>query len=329
VKRLSASGEEQDVDELEIKKLAQDGKLLKFSEFLLTVVKAADFYNRERPHRGVLKEWTGRPRPSEVTPYQCLMACYEEGWRPVKISEEKLDLAFLWKETRTIDRGRIHFRTAFADIYEHEALNNLEGQVTIRFDPLDPGWILIYRDGDRICRAEPVEYSSMKDMGLAKRKIEEKARLRKYFITEYHRLTSQVPDLVQYSAIPGPAVTARTTPKLLQEKTESENLSAERISEQIAADVQACLDFEKTEEAACVDVECPGRPLPIFEYPEDRAEFYLQEKKRGVKLSAENEKWLKDFLAKALKTDACDYWQIVMKTNGIEEEATLTLEQVG
>jgi hypothetical protein len=95
-------------------------------------------------------------------------------------------------------------------VYEHEALvSKLHGQeVLIRFDPFDPGFILVFAGSKFVCCAKPVEYSSMKDRPLARRKIEEKARLRKYYLTQYHQLTSIVPDFTGYSTIPYAEATA-------------------------------------------------------------------------------------------------------------------------
>jgi putative transposase len=221
VKRLSSSGEEQEVDQAEIRKLAQAGKLLKLSEFLLTVVKAVDYYNKERPHRGLLREWKSFPRPKAITPLECLISCYQTGWRPVQISEDLLNLLFLPKAKRTVDRGRIRFRTFLTDMYENEALVALHGQeVLIRFDPFDPGFILVFAGSKFICCAKPVEYSSMKDRPLARRKIEEKARLRKYYLTQYRQLTSNVPDFTEYSTIPD----AEATASLVAESRQTEEL---------------------------------------------------------------------------------------------------------
>src|SRR5208283_2792486 len=113
------------------------------------------------------------------------------------------------KTKRTVDRGRIRFRTFLTDLYEHEALVALHGQeVLIRFDPFDPGLILVFADSKFICCAKPVEFSSMKDKPLAGRKIEEKARLRKFYLTQYHELTCNVPDFTEYSTIPKAEATA-------------------------------------------------------------------------------------------------------------------------
>ncbi|MFZ2446062.1 MAG: Mu transposase C-terminal domain-containing protein [Syntrophobacteraceae bacterium] len=329
VKCLSASGEEQEVDELEIKKLATAGKLLKFSEFLLTVVQAADFYNKERPHRGVLKEWIWKPRPTEVTPLQCLRACHEDGWRPVRISEDALDLLFLFEEKRTVDRGRIRFRTSFADLYEHPALAALHGQkVSIRFDPLDPGWILVFANSEFVCRAIPVEYSSMKDMGLAKRKIEEKARLRKYYLSEYQRLTSQIPDLIEYSAIPTIETVAQTVRKsiIAADMAEKAKIENQPSDEQLAAEIREKEEFEIRSEEIPIEISLPVSDRPFFEYEEDRFKFLLNEINAGASLSDDEFRFIERFRAVAIARDTWAYWGIYAETKGLSEKVSALLQ---
>lgn len=330
VKRLSASGEEQEVDELESKKLAQAGKLLKFSEFLLTVVKAAAFYNRERPHRGVLNEWIWKPRPAQATPIQCLMACYEDGWRPVHVSEDALDLLFLFRETRTVDRGRVHFTTALAKLYEHPALAALHGrEVSLRFDPLDPGWILVYADSEFVCRAVPVEYSSMKDRGLATRKIQEKARLGKLYQNEYQRLTSPTPDLTQYSTLPKLETAAKVVRQQIEaERIETEAASVEPSAEQIENAIRENEAFERNlMQGDVLEIERPGTKGRTFEFEIDRYEFLMGEIQRGAELSDSDLQFIAELRAKMDK-DTRDYWKCFEEIHGITESVSMTLQRV-
>ncbi|MGA2733774.1 MAG: Mu transposase C-terminal domain-containing protein [Syntrophobacteraceae bacterium] len=331
VKRLSASGEEQEVDEIEAKKLAKDGKLLKFSEFALIFAKLAHHYNWQRPHRGLFKEWPEKPRPLEVTPMDALRYSYEhEGWRPVKVPDEIVNLAFLARETRTVDRGRVRFRTACADLYEHSELARLHDQkVVIRFDPLDPRWIIVYHNSKLICVAQPVEYSSMVDKDLARRKIKEKRRLAKLWSDEYQRLTSQIPDLIEYSRIP--RLEAAAT--VVREKLEMEQISGNKLlcepdPEQLAATVRANLAFETSEEPISVEVELPGRKPPIFEYEIERCQYLIAEKKRGEKLTVTEEKFLTEFVA-GIDADTRSILGIVAEITATEDKSTSALQQVG
>jgi len=80
---------------------------------------------------------------------------------------------------RIVDRGRVVLNNT---PYEHDAMMTLNGQtVQLRYDPMALDKILIFHEGAYLCEAETVEYSSMKDMTLAKRKIVEKRRKRKRF----------------------------------------------------------------------------------------------------------------------------------------------------
>ena len=133
-KRLTDDIHHQDVDHAEAQALAKSGKLPLFSEFALAMYRACDFYNRQKPHRGVLSEWAWTPKPKEVTPFDCLRACYENGWRPRDVSNRAADLIFLEKDRRIVNLGRIQYK---GDAYEHEALLTLHGQkVDIRVNPL-------------------------------------------------------------------------------------------------------------------------------------------------------------------------------------------------
>jgi putative transposase len=203
VKRLGSDIHEQEIDHQEAMRLAEQGRLPLFSEFVLTLYNTLDYYNRERAHRGVLKEWAWKPKPSMTTPLDCLKACYLEGWRPRRLSEEAVDLIFLARSTRphTVNRGRINFAN---QIWEHDALCELPKgtQVDLRYNPMTQDELIVFHRGKYLCTALPAEMSSMKDMELAGRKIEEKRRRRKHYIEELRRLTSPVPDFREYSKVP-------------------------------------------------------------------------------------------------------------------------------
>jgi putative transposase len=198
-RRLTDDTHWQEIDQKEAEALAKSGKLLLASEHALMVYRAADYYNNEKSHRSVIDEWIWKPKPSKATPHDCLVACYRDGWRPRKISEKAADLIFLARDDRVVRLGRIEFR---GDFYEHKDLIGIEGRVDLRFDPMDLSEILVFHQGKYLCTAIPVEYSSMKDMPLAQRKIREKRDRAKGFVEEYKRLTSPVPDIRQYSTVP-------------------------------------------------------------------------------------------------------------------------------
>lgn len=263
VKRLTDSGEEQDVDHEEMLRLAKANKLLTFSEFAVKMYLAMDYYNKIKPHRGVKKEWVWKPKPKEITPWKCLQRLYIDGWRPRRLSDEAIDLVFLARVSggRVVDRGRIHLNNR---IYEHDDLIPLSGQrVDLRYDPMDPEWLLIFNDNQYICRAEPVEYSSMKDQDLVSRKIEEKRRLRKSFLTQYRELTNKVPDFREYSTVPAIEKTAALI--TAKQKAEVEKIKERvrpRTEDQLAAEVALIENYH-------------NKDRPVFVSEVDRYEWCL------------------------------------------------------
>ena len=200
-KRLSDTGEVQEIDQKEIERLIASEKILTFSEFVLNVLKAMDYYNK-RHHRGVFREWKWREKPKETTPWKCLEFCYlYENWRPKRLRIDELNSVFLAKSNkpRTIRKGRIEFRS---ELYESDEMIQYEGKkIDIQFDPLDPYWINVYYKNKYISTAWVVERSSMIDEDLASRKIAEKRRKRRAVIDEYKQITSDVPDFIEYSKI--------------------------------------------------------------------------------------------------------------------------------
>jgi len=129
------------------------------------------------------------------------MACYADGWRPRWISDEAADHIFLKRQSRTVQLGRV---TIDGEIYEHDALLGLpkSQRVDCRFNPLERDVILVYLDEKFLCPAHPVEYSSMKNEDLAKKKIVEKRAKRKAIADNFRAIIKGIPDLREYSKIP-------------------------------------------------------------------------------------------------------------------------------
>lgn len=199
-KKLSDDIHWQDIDHEEALKLAKQGKLLTSREFALAMYRACDYYNSKKTHRGVLAEWAWKPKPKEVTPRDCLKACYGAGWRPKMISNNAADLIFLARASRMVNRGRISLEN---EQYESDALLELHGQrVDIRYNPMTLAELHVFRGGKYLCTAAPVEYSSMIDADLASRKIAEKRERRLKFAEEFKRISAIAPDFREYSRVP-------------------------------------------------------------------------------------------------------------------------------
>lgn len=300
VKDLGGVKEENEVDQGELETLARAGKLLTFREFFLTVLKAMDYYNNRKSHRGLLKEWTWRPRPKTATPMDCLKACCMEGWRQVPLSEDAIDLIFLARapRPRVVDRGRVMFRN---EIYEHERLIEMhKAPVQIRFDPMDPDWILVFHQGEFVCRAEPVQYSSMKDRTLAQKKIEEKRRRRRGFILEYRRYTSEIPDVRKYSEVPA---IERTAARIGKEKRDAQKALAEqfrtRTPEELEREVASIENYRPA----------PAADKPVFSSEVDRYEWSLSMMHQGRDLDEEDLAFVREF-EQRMDQDTKTYWEI-------------------
>ncbi|MFH2011706.1 MAG: Mu transposase C-terminal domain-containing protein [Pseudomonadota bacterium] len=313
VKRLTASQEEQEVDQKEIEKLAKAGKLLTFSEFRVILYKAMDFYNKTKAHRGVRKEWVWRPKPREITPMDCLKMCCQDGWQPTYLNNDTTDLIFLARDARSVDRGRITFRN---ELYEHDALIpiNLEKgeKVEIRYDPMDPEWLLVFTKGEYLCQAELVEYSSMKNKGIAEKKIEEKARRRKECIAEYRQLTSNIPDFIQHSKISSvekaAALIGRDKKKRADEQYE---LNREWTDEELKAEMA---ELEAQAEKSKNNIRI--KPLPVrptyFLNDLTRYTFCVDYEIAGGELNESDQAFKLDYENRMTEGQR-EYWEMVRK----------------
>ena len=262
------------------------------------------YYNNERPHRGVLREWKGRPKPKSATPMDALRARYAAGWRPGPVSKEAIDLIFLPRARRTVDRGRITFQN---EQYEHEALVELNGtRVECRYDPLDPGWVMVFRDGKYLCTAQPVEYSSMKNQALASRKIAEKARTRKGFILEYRRYTSAIPDFRQFSQVPAIEKAAALIGKDKQKRLEEQKKISGPSDEEILAGVERIENYR------------PAPVRPIFTSKWDRYRWILDQEAEGHALTDEDIAFKASFEAE-MDDDTREYWQVYKESLAMQE----------
>ena len=295
VKRLTDDPDTQDMDHAEAQRLAKENKLLLASEFYLTCYRAADYYNREKPHRGVRKEWIWKPRPAEATPYECLMACYADGWRPRWISDEAADHIFLKRQSRTVQLGRV---TIDGEIYEHDALLGLpkSQRVDCRFNPLERDVILVYLDEKFLCPAHPVEYSSMKNEDLAKKKIVEKRAKRKAIADNFRAIIKGIPDLREYSKIPeAEKVAAVVGEEKKRIEAARANLTRALEPEELAAEMakmEALNERLPDGRSAAFAMSAMGKPVPPrpseFMSRELRYEWCLKCEMAGGDLSEED-----------------------------------------
>ncbi len=307
-KRLSDDIHWQDVDQQEAEALAKAGKLLLASEHALLLYLAIDYYNREKAHRGVLREWAWKPKPKTATPYDCLKACFEEGWRPRMVSREAADLIFLARKSPVVQLGRI---TLLNDHYEHDDLIPFHKQrVDIRYNPMALDEVHVFKGDQYICTAYPIERSSMKDMSLAQRKIEEKRARRKRFSEEFKRVTSLVPDFREYSKVPEVERVAALIGDERRKKAE-ENKEANRVLTQEELD----RDIARLEAGLSMPPKS-RKPLP------ERPEYFMDRRSRyewaikfvaaGGTLDAEDAAFQADYES-AMSEEEREYWHLTQQ----------------
>lgn len=304
VKRLSDDIHNQDVDHEEAMKLAAQGRLLLASEFYLICYRAIDYYNREKTHRGVRKEWSWKPVPPAVTPMDCLKSCYQDGWRPKSISDEAADLIFLKKTSRIVQRGRISIES---EMYEHDLLLELHGQrVDIRFNPIEADLVLVFHRGRYLCAASPVEYSSMKDDDLARRKIIEKRTRRKQIAENFRDLTRHIPDFREYSQIPK---TEKVAALIGEEKRRQEQakITHEKpmSSEQYEAEVAKLEAMNTLPQKTSKSL--PARPT-IFMTDCDRHLWCVKFESLGGQLTEDDRTWVQGYEAQMSDAER-ERWQ--------------------
>ena len=306
-KKLTDDIHWQDTDHNEAMKLAQQGKLLTNREFIIALFTAINYYNTEKHHTGVLREWSWKPKPKTATPRDCLTACYNEGWRPKMISPEAADLIFLARATRVVDRGRIRLEN---EQYEADALLELHGErLDVRYNPMILDEAHIFRGGAYLCTARPVEMSSMIDRELASQKIAQKRERRKKFAEEFRRISSIAPDFRQYSTVPEAERVAALVGAERKKRALENREFARPISEQ-----EITAHIEKMEAGMALPSR-HAKPLP------ERPEFFIDELVRmewiakymraGGELAAEDEQFRRGYLA-TLTADQKEFWEYQM-----------------
>jgi putative transposase len=311
-KRMGDDIHWQDVDHNEAMKLAKEGRLLTSREFALALYVACDHYNRIKVHRGVLAEWAWQPKPKEATPYDCLIAVYNnDNWRPRMISNDAADLLFLARETRVVNKGRINFSN---DFFEHDALLTLHGQrVDLRYNPMTLDELHIFSGGTYLCTVVPVERSSMLDQDLASRKIAEKRERRKKFAEEFRKISSLAPDFRQYSTVPqAERVAALIGGERKQRAIENQELTKPVTQEELDAHVA------KMEQGLPLPMKAK-KPLPErpkwFMDDYSRFEWIMSYLKAGGALDAADELFKDSHLA-GLDKPQRDYYEFQLYSEG-------------
>jgi len=290
-KRMSEDIHWQDIDQQEAQKLAAQGKLLTSREFALAMYRAIDYYNNRKPHRGVRAEWLWKPVPAQVTPIDCLRACYNDGWRPRRISNEAADLLFLARATRIINKGIISLNN---EQYCHDALiERHKERVDVRFNPMTFSECLVFHKGKYICTALPVQYSSMINSELTSKKITEKRERRKRFAEEFKKISAIAPDFRRYSQIPkaervAAVIGAERKRREIENKEYSKEISQQELDKKVHA-----LEILNTLPPPKKILEVPPRPN-YWLSESARFEWCLRASLAGA-ISSEDLSWMTDY----------------------------------
>jgi hypothetical protein len=247
----------------------------------------------------------------------CLEACYGDGWRPRVISNEAADMIFLKRIKRTIQLGRI---TIDGEIYEHDDLLGLPQSqpVECRIRPFEADVALVYLDGQFLCAAHPVEYSSMKNEDLAKRKIMEKRAKRKAIADSFRAMIKSIPDLREYSKIPeAEKVAAVVGEERKRIEAARANLTRALAPEELAAEMAKLEALNELlpdgrSAAFAAAVSAIGKPIPprpnFWVSATDRYLWCVKCEAAGGDLSAEDREFVTREEA-AMTQDQRDRWQ--------------------
>ena len=313
--RLGANKDVNDVDDADVKALAAAGRLLTFSEFCRVMVDAANRYNCERPHRGLTEQHQRETGISlSITPRQYLLERVTKGWRPEYLSDRALDLIFLHRAARTVQRGRIRLAGEF---YEHPALAALtDGEaVELRYDPMDTerAVIVLYR-GQYLCDAGPMEWGSMIDDELTRAKIHEKREMAGKFRAAWQEFIAPVPDLRRYStqALERPERIEQVAARRECVRGAEALLECERGRERTPDEIRREIaSLELKAEAA--EASRPRPPLPprptIFLTEYARYKWAQEYMLAGGALTAEDQAFCAAYEAKT-DPDAIAIWQV-------------------
>jgi putative transposase len=317
VKDLRSDQEDQFLVDQRNKKLAIEGKLLTFEEIAIKFYQALDYYNQEHNHRGVKKEWHWDMQPEKYTPFACLKMCWQDGWRPRRVAESSLELVFLSRTERTPKNGVITFDN---DYYQNNELAELpeHTRVELRFDPFDNAWLAVFKDGKYFCTAWLVEFSSMKDLTLAQRKIMEKRKLRKAFTDQYKLWTSKVPDFIVYSEVPKEDKAAALIGQARKQKAiEMQEKTRVLTEEELGAGLRLAEERNRIPKAK------PGAPLPAkpthWTSLALRHDWCLKVLASGGEIETEDRQWMLDYES-TMTPEARARWEFERECNAAEAQ---------
>jgi putative transposase len=191
VRELKGTSEEKALSDKRLKRLKEENKLLTPEEFTLKVFDSIDMYLHRR--HSALK----RSPMDEI-----LYAVKNEGFTPRMMVESELDFVLMARDTRSVNRGRIHINN---ELYEGISLDHglwdiKDGtRVEVRFDIYEDNVIAIRPDGAAV-QLRRVPESSMKDKNLTSELMQWKREMIAKVKEQYKKLTAPIPGIIEYSA---------------------------------------------------------------------------------------------------------------------------------
>lgn len=325
VRVLGGEKERNDLTQDELAGLAASGKLLTFPEFAKALFEALDHYNIHRHHRGLAGQWrreathTGGATavPAPATPRAYLLDRIARGWRPEYIPERTLDLVFLARACRTVQRGRIQLA---GEYYEADELVDLADgtRVDIRYDSMDPERpVIVLRGGEYLCDAAPMTWGSMVDGDMTRAKIARKRELHRAFREAYLAHTKPIPDLRRYSEAP-PALAALDAAAGKREILRGRKALEEH--ERLRVRSQEEMDRERAEiEAREAEMQREIRIARRPKLPDEKRRFFEDGFDRymwlmrtwilaGGDLDEDDWTFIEKYEAEELSQGALDYW---------------------
>lgn len=144
----------------------------------------------------------------------------------------------------------------------------------------------------------------MKDQDLASRKIAEKGSRRKAVIQECRRLTSSVPDILEYSQIPVDEKAGAVLGTPAQRKRIMESRIPKQTADELAADIQQIETYRE-------------RNKPVFSDPVDRYTWILDQQAKGLTISKEDQEFEKEFDGQ-LSESSLKYWDTYRECIGLK-----------
>lgn len=279
VNQLGGNKEENETDVNEIKSLAKNGKLLTFTDFCKAFLNVCIIYNREKHHKGLVAQ-VRKERIAlhfdinHITPFDYLKYKFEnENWRPAQVDHEALDLIFLYRAKRKVNKGMILFEH---NHYTHDKLNNLADGTTveIRYDRNDIEKLIVFLGGNYFCDAFLVEYSSMTDDEKTKRLLHHKYQLKKKYIEVYKEYTKPYGN-IQTRLSPSLKIeTEAFSRKAVRQKEAQEKSYRERLmsEEDFQAHSDRLRELEKKNEMMRQEAKLKSLP--------DKPKFFVDDYKR-------------------------------------------------